>query len=70
VNAVVLRTPEAAKYIGVSSSWLNKKRVEGGPDAIPFIKLGGRNRGYLVADLDAWLEARRRLSTSDTGLAA
>lgn len=67
---IVLPPPQAAKYVGLSESYLAKSRVYGGPDAIPHVKLGARRVGYLVSDLDAWLAARRRMSTSDPGLAA
>ncbi len=61
----IFRTPEAAQYLGLSSSTLEKKRLDGsGP---PFVKLGGRAVGYDVADLDAWLHQQRRTSTSDPG---
>lgn len=66
----VLRTPEAAKYLGMAVSTLTKTRLKGGPDCPPFIRLSGRSVGYLIASLDEWLSARRRMSTSDPGLAA
>ena len=62
-----LRTSDAAAYCGCSKSTLEKLRLTGGGPA--FIKLG-RTVVYDTADLDAWLSARRRLSTSDTGEAA
>jgi hypothetical protein len=65
MSAAVLRTPDAAKYLGVSASFLAKLRVYGGPDAIPFVRLSSRGIGYLVSDLNAHLEARRCRSTSD-----
>jgi predicted DNA-binding transcriptional regulator AlpA len=56
---------EAAAYLGLSIRTLpGLRRRGGGP---PYIKLGGRKVGYLKRDLDAWLESRRRLSTSDPG---
>ena len=59
----ILRTPEAAEYVGLSASTLEKKRIDGsGPT---FVKLG-RAVGYDLATLDAWLERRQRTSTSDT----
>jgi predicted DNA-binding transcriptional regulator AlpA len=67
---VVLPPPEAAEYVGLSQSYLAKDRVYGGPDAIPHVKLGARRVGYLIADLDAWLAARRRRSTSEMRVAA
>jgi len=70
MSAAVLRTPEAAKYIGLSISTMTKMRLRGGPDTPPFVKLGPRSVGYCVSDLNAWLEARRRASTSDQGPSA
>ena len=55
---------EAATYIGLSASTLNKLRVFGGGPV--FLKLG-RRVAYDLADLDRWLDSKRRLSTSDTG---
>ena len=54
----ILRTPDAASYIGLSSSTLEKKRLTG--DGPEFIRLGGRAVGYDVAALDAWIEKQRR----------
>ena len=51
----------AADFCGCSSSLLNKLRVAGGGPR--FIKLG-RKVVYDTADLSAWLETRRRSSTS------
>jgi hypothetical protein len=61
----VLSEEEASVYVNLATSTLAKQRVYGGPNAIPFVKLGARRIGYLVSDLDAWLSARRRASTSD-----
>ena len=65
LNAVVLRTAEAAKYLGVAASTLTKLRIKGGADSIPFVRLTSRRVGYLVRDLDAHLASRRRTSTSE-----
>ena len=52
----------AAQYLGVSESFLNKARVTGtGPR---FSKLGSRCF-YRLTDLDSWVEAHLRQSTSD-----
>ena len=59
----ILRTAEAAEYVGLSASTLEKKRlIGGGPD---FIRLGGRAVGYDIKDLDEWLEAQRTGGVSD-----
>jgi len=59
-----LPVEEAARYLGLSVSTLNKLRVFGGGPV--FLKLG-RRVAYDVADLDLWLETKRRRSTSDDG---
>lgn len=59
-----LTTRQAAAYLGMSKSTLEKLRVKGGGPR--FIKRG-RSIRYLVADLDAWDEANKRASTSDLG---
>jgi predicted DNA-binding transcriptional regulator AlpA len=63
-----MRTPEAAKYVALAESTLIKMRMttDAGP---PFMKLG-RAVAYRKADLDCWLEARVRRSTSDKLMAA
>jgi hypothetical protein len=59
-----MRTPAAADYIESTPSTMEKWRVFGtGP---PFCK-SGRNVVYDREDLDAWLNARRRTSTSAPG---
>jgi predicted DNA-binding transcriptional regulator AlpA len=58
-----LRTPAAAAYLGLSVSTLEKWRVQGtGP---VFEKAGRKIVVYKPSDLEAWLAARRRRSTSD-----
>lgn len=57
----VLNTREAAKRIGLSKSTLDKLRVLGGGPV--YLKLG-RSVFYLDRDLQDWLSARRRSSTS------
>jgi excisionase family DNA binding protein len=58
-----LSVEEAAAYTGLAASTLNKYRVAGKP-AIPFIKVG-RRVTYDSADLDAFLAAHKRHSTSE-----
>lgn len=59
----LLRPPEAAPYIGLSMSTLAKQRLRG--DGPKFIRLSARAIGYLQADLDEWLAAKRCSSTSE-----
>jgi predicted DNA-binding transcriptional regulator AlpA len=61
----VLRTPDAANYLGLTASTLEKMRLSGnGPR---FVRLGARAVGYTIGDLDSFIEAGRRASTSDSG---
>ncbi|MBT3702391.1 MAG: helix-turn-helix domain-containing protein [Alphaproteobacteria bacterium] len=57
-----LRTVDAAKYIGLSKSTLEKYRVAGGG---PVYASLGRVVVYEHADLDEWVNARKRKSTSE-----
>jgi len=58
----MMRTVEAATYCGSSASTFEKLRLFGGGPR--YVKLG-RRVVYDPADLDAWLAANRRTSTSD-----
>lgn len=54
------KTPQAAEYLGISRSNMEKMRLRGnGP---PYAKLG-RLVIYDIADLDAWVNSRKRMST-------
>ncbi|WP_202838441.1 helix-turn-helix transcriptional regulator [Sinorhizobium medicae] len=57
-----LRTREAAEYVGLKKSTLDKLRIEGGGPA--FLKLG-RAVVYDISDLDEWCASGRRTSTSE-----
>lgn len=59
----ILRTREAAAYVGLAKSTLEKKRLTG--DGPPFVRLSHRAVGYDVAALDAWLAQRVNISTSE-----
>jgi predicted DNA-binding transcriptional regulator AlpA len=61
----VLRTPDAARYLGLTASTLEKMRLTGGGPR--FIRLGFRAVGYAIGDLDDFIDGRRRSSTSDPG---
>jgi predicted DNA-binding transcriptional regulator AlpA len=62
-----LPTPEAAAYLGLGKSTLDKLRLTGGGPV--FIKIGKRVV-YDPADLDAWFAAHKRTSTSASTAAA
>ncbi len=65
----LLSTAEAAAQLGLSPGYLKTLRVTGGGPV--FVKLGGTRRvAYDPADLDAWVQASKRRSTSDQGAAA
>lgn len=55
-------TKQAARYLGVSKSFLDKDRWAGA--RIPFIKIGTRAVRYRREDLDSYIAQQTRLSTS------
>jgi len=59
-----LSTIEAARVIGLSVAWFERSRWAG--DGPPFIKLGRAVR-YPRDELDAWMRARLRTSTTEGG---
>jgi predicted DNA-binding transcriptional regulator AlpA len=60
-----LRTPEAARLLGLSGRTLEKHRTYGtGPR---YSKLGGRVI-YRLEDLQAWVDLGAKTSTSDPGV--
>jgi predicted DNA-binding transcriptional regulator AlpA len=60
-----LRTPEAARFLGLSDRTLEKHRTYGtGPR---YAKLGGRVV-YQLEDLQAWVALGAKSSTSDPGV--
>lgn len=60
-----LRTPEAARFLGLSGRTMEKHRLYGtGPC---YRKIGGRVV-YAVEDLRSWADQGLRTSTSDPGI--
>ncbi|MGH6957465.1 MAG: helix-turn-helix transcriptional regulator [Caulobacteraceae bacterium] len=60
-----LRTPEAARFLGLSGRTLEKHRCFGtGPI---YRKIGGRVV-YALGDLQAWADRGAKSSTSDPGV--
>jgi len=63
----LLRTEEAARWLGLSGRTLEKHRCTGKGPA--YRKLGGRVV-YVIDDLQAWITQGERWSTSHRGSAA
>jgi predicted DNA-binding transcriptional regulator AlpA len=57
----IVRQRDAAIYVGLSESKLEKFRTTGGGPI--FIRLGRRAIGYCLDDLDDWIEHRRVAAT-------
>jgi predicted DNA-binding transcriptional regulator AlpA len=60
-SEALLTPKQAAQLLNLSTSWLAKQRLKGGGP--PYVKLGGAIR-YRLSDLQLWMKARLRLSTS------
>lgn len=61
-----LTTADLARITNTSVSFWEKLRVRGGKDSLPYSYIGRRVR-YRRADVDAWLSARSKKSTSEGG---
>ena len=59
----VLNTEQAAAYVGLAKSTMEKLRVFG--DSPVFTKYSTRIVRYRIEDLDAWIAAHRAASTSE-----
>lgn len=62
IEKAAINTKEAAAYISVSESFLEKDRVN--KAEIPFCKVGKRGVRYRKVDLDRYLEKNLKTSTS------
>lgn len=58
----MLRARAVAEMLGVSESWLEQIRLKGGGP--PYFKFGKSVR-YRIEDVEAWVAAQRRVSTSE-----
>lgn len=65
VHSDLLNTAEAARLLGVSKAFLERDRWAGA--RIPFIRVGARAVRYRREDLERYIEAQIRRSTSDMG---
>ena len=61
----LLKTLEAAKFLGLSKAFLERDRWAGAK--VPFIKIGDRAVRYRMEDLETYIKSRMRMSTSDMG---
>jgi predicted DNA-binding transcriptional regulator AlpA len=61
-NDPLLHPRDAAKFLGVSTSWLAKRRLAG--DGSRYVKIG-RSVRYPMSGLLEYVEARMRRSTSE-----
>lgn len=62
IPIVLVSVDEAARILGVSTSWLNNQRVRGG--GCPYLKLGRRVM-YDPREIECWFKKQRRTSTSE-----
>lgn len=53
----LLTTKQAAKYLGMSTAFLERDRWAGAK--VPFVRVGSRAVRYLKSDLDGYIQARR-----------
>lgn len=60
-----VRTAEAAAYVGLAKSTMEKLRIAGGGPAYSAL---GRVIVYEIHDLDDWVRARKQSSTSSVRL--
>ena len=65
MQTFLYNTKQAAQYLSVSPAFLERDRWAGA--RIPFIKLGTRSIRYRLSDLDNYISAQVRTSTSDSG---
>lgn len=61
----LLTTKEAAKFLGVSKAFLERDRWAGA--RIPFVQVGTRAVRYRATDIEAYLKAQARRSTTERG---
>ncbi|MGI9273677.1 MAG: helix-turn-helix transcriptional regulator [Endozoicomonas sp.] len=66
ISPAVLKTAEAAKYIGSSKSELDRARISGelsGLTPPKFFRIGQKAVRYKVTDLDEWLNVQKTFTT-------
>ena len=65
MSSQLLSTKQAAEFLSVSASFLEKDRWRGA--RIPFIRISSRSIRYRLSDLEGYIEDQTRLSTSEYG---
>ena len=63
--STLLTAAQAAEFLNLTPRFLEMRRFRGGGPK--YVRISSRCVRYLQADLMAWIEARRRSSTSDDG---
>lgn len=58
----LLTTKQTAPILGVSEAFLERDRWAGAK--VPFIRVGSRAVRYRLSDVNAYIESRKRTSTS------
>ena len=58
----LLKTKEAAEFLGLSKAWLERDRWVG--PTVPFIRVGKRSPRYRMSDLENYLEENLQRSTT------
>lgn len=61
-----IRERDAARYLGLSTSFLRAARIGRGSPGPAYVR-AGRAIVYVVADLDAWLEQHRVVTREAAG---
>ena len=61
MNERLLKTHEAASFLGVSSAFLERDRWAGA--RIPFVRIGTRAVRYRQEDLSSFIKSRVRFNT-------
>jgi predicted DNA-binding transcriptional regulator AlpA len=59
----LLNTEQAARFLGVSCSFLERDRWAGAK--VPFVRLGSRSIRYRQEDLNIFVASRMKMSTSE-----
>jgi predicted DNA-binding transcriptional regulator AlpA len=59
----LLKTKQAAHFLGVSCSFLERDRWAGAK--VPFVRLGSRSIRYRQEDLNNFVASRMKMSTSE-----